>query len=792
MQDAERAAQEALEQKATQQTLGGEGGELDAAAVDEVPPVNRHLPRVYRDEPPVGEGGPTVLSVEILDEPCRSPAVEDLREHMHGQEEVAADGHPAGVRSVLFYLYMLRVQIFGFMMLWPISGWAFQTPLVRGLTDLRSFQVMLVSVFAALQAIFLIITTNLVIVWGRVRLERGREPVCHSPAATLRIRQIVSITGIVFWAAFMRGVRTRSHTDWFWLLALVGFGGAASFFLILEPLLNRLACQGKSYRFFLFPLRPLWTDPSGRASASDLKSYDRRLVRWMSVLGPGYCDYDATGSPHRVLPGHLLALAWVMVILFYFEFYGLAWLLRDSSFPGKSLLSLDDTVAQMSTLSMALSGSLVAICVLSALAFFTDRYRIPLCTVLLTLVTLSSWVGGRDTFFWSEPMSSEQFDHALTPGEVMQASPQKFIVVAAGGGGIQASGWTAQVLAGLREDREQGAAFTQSLKVISGVSGGASGAAFYLGTYDGVWGKAYSAAEARERAMASSLPAVAWGLVYPDLHQMLFPIPIWGDRDRGWALERSFAQTAGYYPGPKLLDLAPLVRSGLPVMLVNATLSSQALPVVFSNGRFPDPDASEAHRRGIRGFHTDLRLETRLETAVRLSASFPLVSPAARPSQLKGKDAFLDGGYFDNSGLYSLMGWLEQAAERLPAGEAPREVLLLQIDAFPEPQGVGTVPVAMAWYRQLTIPLETVVGVRETGQAARTKYEFPLLMKNLEGRMHVRPVEFRYRPSLRCALEPPPLSWHLNELEKECIREGWHERRTQAARDEVRRWLAAP
>src|SRR5262245_24510943 len=96
MQDAERAAQEALEQKATQQTLGGEGGELDAATVDEVLPANRHLPLVYRDEPPVGEGGPTVLPVEILDEPCRSPAVEDLREHMHGQEEVAADGHPAG------------------------------------------------------------------------------------------------------------------------------------------------------------------------------------------------------------------------------------------------------------------------------------------------------------------------------------------------------------------------------------------------------------------------------------------------------------------------------------------------------------------------------------------------------------------------------------------------------------------------------------------------------------------------------------------------------------------------
>jgi hypothetical protein len=226
-------------------------------------------------------------------------------------------------------------------------------------------------------------------------------------------------------------------------------------------------------------------------------------------------------------------------------------------------------------------------------------------------------------------------------------------------------------------------------------------------------------------------------------------------------------------------------------VLLNSTLTSQALPVVFSNGRFPGPEDGGVGRRGIRSFHDDFRLETRLETATRLSASFPLISPASRPSELKGRDAFVDGGYFDNSGLYSLMGWLEQAADGLQPSTQPREVLLLQIDAFPETENVSAQRAGFAWYRQFTIPFETVVGVRETGQAARNRYDFPLLAKSLEGRLNVKVLEFRFRPSPRCALEPPPLSWHLSEFEKACIVEGWTNPQTIEARRAVAEWLGS-
>ena len=47
-------------------------------------------------------------------------------------------------------------------------------------------------------------------------------------------------------------------------------------------------------------------------------------------------------------------------------------------------------------------------------------------------------------------------------------------------------------------------------------------------------------------------------------------------------------------------------------------------------------------------------------TAARLSATFPLVSPAARCSDCKDPEQYVvDGGYIDNSGVESMAEWLE-------------------------------------------------------------------------------------------------------------------------------------
>ena len=55
-------------------------------------------------------------------------------------------------------------------------------------------------------------------------------------------------------------------------------------------------------------------------------------------------------------------------------------------------------------------------------------------------------------------------------------------MVTAAGGGIQAAAWTAQVLTGL--DEIYGKEFSDSIGVVSSVSGGSVGAMFFLDRWD--------------------------------------------------------------------------------------------------------------------------------------------------------------------------------------------------------------------------------------------------------------------------------------------------------------------
>ena len=66
------------------------------------------------------------------------------------------------------------------------------------------------------------------------------------------------------------------------------------------------------------------------------------------------------------------------------------------------------------------------------------------------------------------------------------------------------------------------------------------------------------------------------------------------------------------------------------------------------------------------------KADIRIATAARLSASFPYVSPAARPTSDSDsaltdgepgrytRTHVVDGGYFDNSGLCALTEWLQE------------------------------------------------------------------------------------------------------------------------------------
>ena len=221
---------------------------------------------------------------------------------------------------------------------------------------------------------------------------------------------------------------------------------------------------------------------------------------------------------------------------------------------------------------------------LGGLAFFFDRYRVPVLTLLLvslvvprmfhldrTLYVDSSGAhagNGQEEHYLSITSAKNAADSELPdPSTILQErlnaihDDKPLIIVTATGGGLHASAWTASVLAQL--EQTFGPDFHKHLLLASTVSGGSVGLTAYLRElHDGTLDSRERLATLRMQSVAqcSSLEGVGWGLVYYDLPKAFIPVVPWfispssgdGDldtngpgrtplgKDRTWSLRKSF------------------------------------------------------------------------------------------------------------------------------------------------------------------------------------------------------------------------------------------------------------
>src|SRR5262249_40619685 len=108
----------------------------------------------------------------------------------------------------------------------------------------------------------------------------------------------------------------------------------------------------------------------------------------------------------------------------------------------------------VSTLACVLLLLLMLCWACSGLAFFFDRYRVPLLVPLAALPLITAWSPWSDHFYATIPVHASDergAGYSAAPGMVMNRSDDPVIVVAANGGGIQAGAWAARVLTGLDE-----------------------------------------------------------------------------------------------------------------------------------------------------------------------------------------------------------------------------------------------------------------------------------------------------------------------------------------------------
>jgi hypothetical protein len=502
-----------------------------------------------------------------------------------------------------------------------------------------------------------------------------------------------------------------------------------------------------------------------------------RLARLANHFGPGYArtlldpqtdqpvPNPATGQPYLVLaPGHAQVALWfgctllAYVVSWVWSYFG-GWIFAERSVVAALFYLL---------LSVLLVGS-----ALGALEFLLDYYRVPVLLTLALVAVLGSTLSGTDHFYDLNPDGKAlaatpdlDFQSAIARHEFPAVQPElegegsdqgpkrTLVVVTAAGGGIQAAAWTTQVLAGL--DELYGPDFSRSIGLISSVSGGSVGTMYYIDNGNWAKGRPPFTKDARdhmvERSRRSGLEATGWGLAYPDLMRTFVPFLVPRRLDRGWALEESWRHQLTDEDLRLGAWIEPTRQGAMPAVVFNATLAETGKrlwisPVHGPRASVDEPnepvDFFEFYKQDKANPDPRDNPNPRVATAVRLSATFPYVSPICRPyregaADLKHDYHVADGGYSENEGGLTVLEWVYRLLRYYrhpPAGAGPRpfdRVLVIRIQPFPPKKEDVEADTKHGWLYEALGPITTIQNVRVASQAERNSFDFRLLVEEVE------------------------------------------------------------
>jgi hypothetical protein len=255
--------------------------------------------------------------------------------------------------------------------------------------------------------------------------------------------------------------------------------------------------------------------------------------------------------------------------------------------------------------------------------------------------------------------------------------------------------------------------------------------------------------------------------------------------DRGWAIERSWDSRIG--SDLRLRDwIDPIREHRMPIAVFNATLAETGQRLLISpvlKKRTDHWTASEACE--FFNLYPDYEANPLVTTAVRLSATFPYVSPISRP------DAFgiaaekqyhvADGGYAENGGIFTVLDWANELV-RHNQDRAQRSfdrIVIVRILPFLLSDQPATAKPSQGWTYEVLGPIDTIQNVRIASQAERNDFDLELLTTPMEafpndndGTIPIFWTSFMFKPREGYVA---PLSWHLTTSQKEELRQAWND-----------------
>ncbi|MEH2135687.1 hypothetical protein [Nostoc sp.] len=486
--------------------------------------------------------------------------------------------------------------------------------------------------------------------------------------------------------------------------------------------------------------------------------------------------------------GHLTAIAYLIIGLIFYLTIGLV-------FNPKPESNRPEAPALLYVL-MLVSTTVI---IYGGTTFYLDYFRVPILVLFIAFSGLSYLAFDVNHFFQLNPLNeskdkrrvdsdSGDFKQVLDKRLKYQQGEKTLVIVCASGGGIQAAGWTVEVLTGFQE--LLGKSFTKAIGLISSVSGGSVGTMYYLDrfnkdgfleenqqkSFEGTTRDSFTA------ATTDSLDAVGWGMAYLDVWRFIgLPFLIRPKFDRGTAVETDWqAEMKEPKKSKTLATWRKQIFDGeIPIPVFNATLVENGWRFLMTPMTFCKlPNKKYLDFNSLYGAY-----DMNVVTAARLSATFPYVSPICRNSiNIPDRNYHVaDGGYFDNSGFVTAAEWLdEQLNEWLPENSLNiKRVLILQINAFPESPSTEKVQGDGGWFMATIGPLLATFKVRDSVLASRNAKEAELLAQKWQNKVDIQyfPIFF---PSASDAPEfykdgqyQPPLSWRLTDKEKKAIKDGW-------------------
>lgn len=426
----------------------------------------------------------------------------------------------------------------------------------------------------------------------------------------------------------------------------------------------------------------------------------------------------------------------------------------------------------------------------SWMSYIADKQGIPLISLLVVVSLISSCFNDNHEIRHAEGGVAVDSRPSVTKaldawGEANRPAGNEatpFVVVATAGGGIRAAYWTATVLGDLHDHADK---FPQRTFALSGVSGGSVGATVYRALLDvppEQLGKTCPKGmmDCTQRILGNDfLGPLTAAMLYPDLAQRFWPIPMFPDRaaalEKSW--EASFSKVSG--EGRLNGSLGALGdRAGAPSLFLNATWVDNGRRIVASNLRYAkeNPDEAESFVRSNDELAV-LGYDLRLSTAAHNSARFPFVSP---PGMWKheGKIAgrLQDGGLFENYGAETALEILDLACRRFACPEADdkrkkelQNIIPVVILITSDP----SLPENLADSPKNLEPIRFGYEVRSTfrayerargGRGAEAAYRLD------EWTMKNRGNFFKFRMCrIDSKIGQPPLGWALSDAAKKTI-----------------------